>query len=110
MDGAEATKKRGLCPSCHKKRQLLFGEMLTREVLETVGHRHITFSIPRRLRLCFCCNRKLLSRLARAAYDALLTAMQEAAGESQSRPGAVASVQTFGTLLDFHPHVHMVIT
>jgi hypothetical protein len=105
---AYSCKCRGLCPSCHKKRQLIFGEFLAQKVLADAGHRHIVFSIPRRIRHCFRYDRKLLSKLARCAYETVHAALREAM--SPGRPGAVAAVQTFGNLLDFHPHVHMLVS
>ena len=107
---AFSCKGRGLCPSCAKKRQLEFGDFVTTEVLEAVPHRHLVFTIPRRLRLHFRYDRRLLTGLARAAYRVVEGTTREAAGDRRLRPGAVAAVQTFGSLLDFHPHIHMLVT
>jgi hypothetical protein len=47
---AFSCKKRGVCPSCSAKRAVMFAEHLYDKVLEPVPHRHIVFSIPKRLR------------------------------------------------------------
>jgi hypothetical protein len=107
---AFSCKGRGLCPSCSKQRQLVFGDFVTGQVLEAVPHRHIVFTIPRRLRLAFRYDRRRLARLARSAYRVVEETLREAAGDRRLRPGAIAAVQTFGGLLDFHPHIHMLLT
>jgi len=52
---------RSFCPSCEKKRSILWAEWLREEVLEPVPHRHVVFTIPRLLRGIFrnaesCCS------------------------------------------------------
>ena len=76
--------------------------------------------MPRRLRPFFRNNRKLLSRMARCGYETVAALIREALGSKKYKPGAVASaclcvyarrqVQTFGSLLDFHPHLHILTT
>jgi len=44
---------RSFCPSCEKKKQLLWAEWLQKEVLEPVPHRHVVLTMPRRLRGVF---------------------------------------------------------
>ena len=50
---AFSCKQRCLCPSCHAKRQAAFGTFVTEEILESVPHRHVVISLPRRLRPFF---------------------------------------------------------
>jgi len=107
---AFSCKGRGLCPSCHKKRQVAFGEFVTKEVLDVVPHRQVVFTVPRRLRLHFRYDRHLLSKLSLASYRVVERALREAVGEKDVQPGGVAAIQTFGSLLDFHPHVHLLVT
>jgi hypothetical protein len=56
-----------LCPSCHQKRVVEFGETLYEEVLKQVPHRQWVFSIPKRLRVYFMYDRKLLGKLSQCA-------------------------------------------
>jgi hypothetical protein len=103
-------KIRNFCPSCQAKRQAEFAEFLTEEILEFVPHRHITLTVPRRIRPFFSRDRKLLSILARSAWDTVKSLLQEGTGEKRSTPGAVVAVHTAGSLLDWHPHVHMLVS
>jgi len=106
---AFSCKQRCLYPSCHAKRQAAFGDFVTQEILEPVPHRHVVISLPRRLRPFFR-RRKWLTRLARLAYETLKELLQAAAGTRTGVPGAVACVQSAGSLLDWHPHVHLLIS
>ena len=63
--------------------------------------------MPRRLRPSFFHHRTLLAKLARCGYETVHDLIREALGADDRAPGAVVSVQTFGSLLDFHPHLHM---
>jgi ribosomal protein S27E len=65
---AFSCKRRHFCPSCHQKRVVEFGEWLCTEVLKYVPHRQWVFSIPKRLRLYFMHDRKLLTKLSRCAW------------------------------------------
>ncbi len=103
-------KSRGFCPSCSKKRQLLFAEYFCDHIAEDVGHRHLVFTIPKRLRWVFARHKNLLHLLATCAYESYKLVMQEASGCEKDVGGAVCCLQTFGTWLDYHPHVHMLAT
>jgi hypothetical protein len=59
------------CPSCHPKRALLFAEHVDEEVLGQVPVRQDVVTIPKRLRLCFKYDRKLLGELSRCFYDSI---------------------------------------
>ncbi|MGD0266757.1 MAG: transposase zinc-binding domain-containing protein [Candidatus Methylomirabilota bacterium] len=106
---AFSCKQRCLCPSCHAKRQSAFGEFVTEEILEPVPHRHVVISLPRRLRPFFR-RRKRLTRLARLAYETIKGLLQAATGTRAAVPGAVACLQSAGSLLDWHPHVHLLVS
>ena len=44
--------------------------------------------------------------LVRLAYETIHELMSEAAGDHKARPGVVAVPQTFGSVLNVHPHAH----
>ena len=50
--------------------------------------------------------RELLGDLVRLAYETIHELMSEAAGDHKARPGVVAVPQTFGNVLNVHPHTH----
>ena len=60
-----------LCPSCHKKRELLWAHWAGEQLLEDVPHRQVVFSIAKRLRIFFRYDRKLLGELAGCAWRAI---------------------------------------
>ena len=47
-------KGRWFCPSCHEKKVLLFGELITGTIAFPVPHRQYVFSLPIMLRVYFC--------------------------------------------------------
>ena len=58
------------------------------------------------LRPYFMRQRELLGDLARLAYETIKELMLEAAGDPHARPGVVVVPQTFGSVLNPHPHAH----
>ncbi|MBI5407008.1 MAG: transposase [Nitrospirae bacterium] len=111
---------RSFCPSCHAKRSVVFAECVCDEVLEPVTHRHYVFSIPKILRTYFRYNRKLLGRLSRCAYETVKEMMQAAglplrdsnatgSGDNAAVPWMIAAIQTFGSDIDWHPHLHCLV-
>ncbi|MBA7542594.1 HTH-type transcriptional activator RhaS [subsurface metagenome] len=58
-----------LCPSCHQKRTLLFGEQMANEVLLKIPHRQFVFAIPKCLRPYFIHNRTLFSDISHLIFD-----------------------------------------
>ncbi len=101
---AFSCKRRCLCPSCDTKRALLFAEHLESTVLLPYPHRHVVWSIPKRLRVYFRYDRKLIKHLYTAAWRAWRETMAEALPGGQS--AAVMALHTSGDLLNFHPHIH----
>jgi len=101
--------KRKLCPSCMKKRQLAHGEFLMNEVLEKVSHRHVVLSIPKRLRHCFLYKRELLPKLSKLAYESVFECLKIATDEKDVCGAAVNVIHTWGELLDWHPHIHLLM-
>jgi ribosomal protein S27E len=70
---AFSCKRRHFCPSCHQKRVIEFGEWLCMDVLKFVPHRQWVFSIPKRLRIYFMFDRKLLPKFFLCAWKVLST-------------------------------------
>ena len=106
---AFSCRGRSFCPSCEKKKQLLWAEWLREEVLAAVAHRHVVLTIPRLLRPVFRRRRELLTELARAGAEAVQDLVRLALGR-EARPGIVVSVATSGDLLQWHPHLHLITT
>ena len=103
---AFSCRTRNFCPSCQQKRALLFAEKLREEILAPTAHRHLIFTIPVALRGLFLRERRLLGLLPRCAYETVRRVYQELHGTRDALPGMVASIQTFGSQLQWNPHVH----
>ena len=55
-------KVRCFCPSCHQKRVLELSMHVREEVFDPVPHRQFVFTIPKRLRIYFRFNHKILRK------------------------------------------------
>jgi len=93
---AFSCRGRSFCPSCEKKKQLLWAEWPRQELLAPVAHCHVVLTIARLLRPRFRRRRDLLTELGRAAAaaEATLELVRRAAGD----------------LLQWHPHLHLLAT
>jgi hypothetical protein len=98
-------EQRGVCPSCDAKRAAAFAAFLKDELLEKRWP-FLVDTIPKMVRSTFMHHRELLGDLSRLAYQTIQELMIEAVGDPKARPGAVAVPQTFGSLLNPHPHIH----
>ena len=97
-----------LCPSCSRKRTILFAEHLTNEVLLKLPHRQFVFTVPKALRPFFRHDRQLFADVSRLIYHTLREFYHESAG----RPlltGVVVAYQTFGDMLRWNPHFHAIV-
>ncbi|MCE9553201.1 MAG: transposase [Planctomycetes bacterium] len=102
-------KQRCICPSCHQKRTLLFGQHVAEDVCKPVPHRQFVWTIPKRLRIFFRFHRNLLHRLPKLAWETITEVYGSLLG-LDVRPGGIIAIQTFGTLIHFHPHLHALVT
>jgi hypothetical protein len=102
-------KTRGFCPSCHAKRIEEWGEWMRETLLLDVPHRQVVFTIPKMLRIFFKFKRRLLGDLCRYALRSLARYFEVLTGSALT-PGVVAAIQTFGDRINFHPHLHFLVT
>ena len=102
---AFSCKARYFCPSCHQKRVLAYGEWVEANVLAPVPHRQYVFTVPRLLRPLFARRRALLGKLCNIVER--LFARLYASARPGARPGIILFVQTFGDLVNFNPHIHV---
>ncbi|MDH7502783.1 MAG: transposase zinc-binding domain-containing protein, partial [Verrucomicrobiota bacterium] len=101
---------RCFCPSCHEKRALEKAGWVAEHVCAEVPHRQFVFTIPKRLRIYFRFERRLLGELCRAAARTVTTVYRAASGRPDAVPGMVGAIQTFGQLIHWHPHIHALLT
>ena len=102
---AFSCKARYFCPSCHRKRVLAYGELVEANVLAPVPHRQYLFTLPRVLRPMFSRRRALLGKLCNIIEKLLARAYRNI--RPAARPGVILFVQTFGDLVNFNPHIHV---
>jgi Putative transposase/Transposase zinc-binding domain len=106
---AFSCRQRSCCPSCDQKRSLLLAYRLNGEVLAEVPHRQWVFTIPKRLRVYFRYDRKLLGKLCRAAYDTVCDVFKLEIDGDSGVPAMIGAVQTFGDLVHWHSHIHAIV-
>ncbi|MFO7980195.1 MAG: transposase [Candidatus Aminicenantes bacterium] len=102
-------KTRGFCPSCHARRREEWGEWMREKLILNTPHRQVVFTIPKMLRIFFKFNRSLLSDLCVCGKEALIKYLK-AITEKDITPGIIAVIQSFGSRINFHPHLHFLVT
>ena len=107
---AFSCKGRYFCPSCHQKRVLQFGAWMADEVLAPVPRRQYVFTLPKMLSAYFRKDRRLLGKLSPCAADALKSLFRAACKGPSAVPGIIIAIQTYGDLVNFHPHLHALVT
>ena len=107
---AFSCKARYFCPSCHAKRLALWTLWLEESLLAPVPHRQVVLTIPKRLRTWCLYRRALLGDLARVAGRTVTAAVRTLTHEPGLAVGVVACIQTHGSLANWHPHLHMLVT
>ena len=97
------------CPSCHTRQRR---EWLAARRAETLpcGYFHVTVTIPEELREPFRSNQKdaygLLMAVAAGAVTELCRDLKHLGGT----PGILSVLHTWTGRMDYHPHVHMLVT
>jgi hypothetical protein len=107
---ALSCKRRGFCPSCHSRRAVLWAEWLSSEVLAAVPHHQWVFTVPKRLRLFFLYDRQLLGALSRCAWRTVRDLYRAGLRDRDAVPGMVVSIQTYGDLANWQPHLHALVS
>jgi hypothetical protein len=106
---AVSCKCRYFRPSCHAKRLALWSLWLEETLRAPVPHRQVVLALPRRPRPSFLYNRALLADLSRIAAHTITAFVRAATGERNLSVGIVASIQTHGSLTNWHPHLHLLV-
>ncbi len=107
---AFSCKQRCTCPSCHQKRTLLTGIHVSEDVCLPVSHRQVVFTIPKRLRIHARFDRDLLGKLSFCAWKCIKSEVQRMLNRQDVVPGMIAAIQTFGQLVQWHPHIHSLVS
>jgi hypothetical protein len=68
------------------------------------------FTIPRRLRIFFRFDRRLLRELPRLTWRSAREVSRAVLDRPDARPGMIVAIHTFGELVHWHPHLHALVT
>jgi len=93
------------CPSCTQKRSLLFGEYLKDELLLKLPHRHMTWTLPKALRIFLKNDKSLFSEISRMIFEIISNFYNLAAGMTITT-GCLLCYQSFGDLLKLYSYYH----
>jgi hypothetical protein len=84
---------------------------MVEDVLPDVAYAPLVFTIPKILRRAFLFDSRLYSDLCRAAYRVVREAFEARLPHlDRPVPAFLASSQSFGSLLNFHPHAHALVS
>lgn len=97
------------CPTCAVGESQRWSDLVADDMF-TVNHRHVIFTIDEGLREIFLMDKyrePLLKGLMDEASRIILDFFHK---NKHAQPGIVTALHTFGSKLEFNPHVHMVVT
>ena len=81
-------------------------EHIAGDLCAPVAHRQFVFTIPKRLRIFFRFDHRLLGALPPLAWQTVLEVYRVVLDRSDVTPGMIAAIHTFGELVHWHPHLH----
>ena len=94
------------CNTCSCGETEEWSRVMAEDVFQ-VNHRHMIFTIDEGLRVIFLRHREML----KAFMDEAARIVQEHFEKKHKvTPGIIAGLHTFGSKLNFNPHVHMLVT
>jgi len=94
------------CTTCSVGESEEWGRLLSDEVLQ-VNHRHVIMTIDEGLRDVFLLHRHLLKDLMDEAAKLIQNYFKK---KAKVTPGIIMGLHTFGSRVNFNPHVHMLVT
>lgn len=94
------------CTTCSVGESEEWSRLLTEDVLQ-VNHRHVIFTIDEGLRDVFLLHRHLLKDLMDEAAKLIMGFFEK---KAKVTPGIISGLHTFGSRVNFNPHVHMLVT
>jgi hypothetical protein len=94
------------CTTCSCGETEEWSRVLMEEVFQT-NHRHVVFTIDEGLWSVFLLHRNLLKEFMDEAVRIIKEHFEK---KHKITPGIIAGLHTFGSRLNFNPHVHMLVT
>ena len=97
------------CPKCQSLRQARWIERRKERILPT-HYFHVVFTLPAELRSLTLCNKKKLFPILFHAASKTLLDLAKDKKRLGAQPGITAVLHTWTRELDFHPHLHCIVT
>ncbi|MFA1643857.1 transposase, partial [Chryseomicrobium imtechense] len=94
------------CTTCSVGESEEWSRILANEVIQ-VNHRHVIFTIDEGLRDVFLQHRYLLKDMMDEAARIIKEFFWK---KAKVEPGIISGLHTFGSQVNFNPHVHMLVT
>lgn len=94
------------CTTCSVGESEEWSRLLAEELVQ-VNHRHVIFTIDEGLREVFLLHRYLLKDFMDAAAELISDFFEK---KAKVTPGIIVGLHTFGSKVNFNPHVHMLVT
>ena len=96
------------CPTCATGESQRWAEVAANDLF-TVTHRHVIFTIDEGLREIFL-KEKYRKELLKGLMDEAARILLDFFRKHHIQAGGVATLHTFGSQLEYNPHVHLVVT
>lgn len=96
------------CPTCATGESQRWAEVVANDLF-AVTHRHVIFTIDEGLRNIFLME-KYRDALLKGLMDEAAKIIMNFYQKRKLQVGIIAALHTFGSKLEFNPHVHMVVT
>lgn len=98
------------CPNCQAPQEQKWIQARNSELIEGIAYYHLVFTVPCELNGLILSNQKLLYDLFfQCASDTILTLCKDPQ-HMGATPGIVSVLHTWGQQLNFHPHIHTMIS
>lgn len=96
------------CPTCSVGESQRWAEVVTNDLF-VVKHRHVVFTIDEGLRDIFLME-AYRKQLLKGLMDEASRIVMNFYGKKNLQVGIISALHTFGSKLEYNPHVHMVVT
>jgi len=98
------------CTQCNGIEKEKWLQKQSAKLIDT-GHYHVVFTIDHDINAIWLCNpKKLTNVLFQAAKESLFGMLSNEKDFLGVTPGMIATLQTWGETLIFHPHLHCLVT
>ena|GEM_PF-3966047 len=101
--------KTKMCNSCGEKHSLVWAEWVSSEVMHNCNHRHITLTVPVKLRSYFYKNDFLMKKYLETACQLVSYMYTRDCPDKTAKAGIIAALHTAGSRLNWNIHVHLLL-